>query len=68
MLGEAFYRQFSGDCKLKCTDIDVNESWLSYCDVRDYKSYKEDVLSYKPNYLFHLAAFLTKHALAHGLL
>ena len=28
MLGEAFYKIFSNDYNLKCTDIDVNESWL----------------------------------------
>ena len=43
MLGEAFYKNFSQDYKLKCTDIDVNDSWLSYLDFRDYKYYKNDV-------------------------
>lgn len=57
MLGEAFYKQFGADYDLKCTDIDVNESWLSYCDFRDFKSYKKDVLSFKPDYLFHLGAY-----------
>ena len=35
MLGEAFYKKFRGEYDLKCTDIDVNESWLSYMDFRD---------------------------------
>ena len=30
MLGEAFYEKFRKDFNLKCTDIDVNEEWLSY--------------------------------------
>ena len=30
MLGEAFYKVFNNDYILKCTDIDVNEDWLSY--------------------------------------
>ncbi len=30
MLGEAFYQQFRDDFNLKCTDKDVNESWLSF--------------------------------------
>jgi dTDP-4-dehydrorhamnose reductase len=57
MLGEAFYRQFGKDFELKCTDIDVNENWLSYCDFRDFKSYRADVFSFKPDWLFHLGAF-----------
>jgi len=56
MLGEAFYRQFSGDCKLKCTDIDVNEDWLSYLDFRNINAYREDVSRFKPDFLFHLGA------------
>ena len=34
MLGDAFYRQFNNNYELKCTDIDVNENWLSYLDFR----------------------------------
>lgn len=57
MLGEAFYKQFSEEYNLKCTDIDVNEEWLSYLDFRDYESYKNVVLDYKPDILIHLGAF-----------
>jgi len=57
MLGEAFYKQFNGSYELKCTDIDVNELWLSYLDFRDMEKYRKDVISFKPNYLFHLGAF-----------
>ena len=57
MLGEAFYKKFNQGNKLKCTDIDVNESWLSYLDFRDYNSYKENVYKFDPNWLFHLGAF-----------
>jgi len=57
MLGEAFYTQFKDDYQLKCTDIDVNEQWLSYCDIRDYKEYLSQVSDFKANYLFHLGAF-----------
>jgi len=56
MLGAAFHKLFSQSYLVRCTDIDMNEPWLSYCDVRDYKGYKEDVLSFRPDYLFHLAA------------
>lgn len=57
MLGEAFYTQFKNDYELKCTDKDVNEDWLSFLDFRDLDSYKKDVMSFKPDYLFHLGAY-----------
>lgn len=57
MLGEAFYEQFKKDYKLKCTDIDVNEKWLSYLDFRDYEKYRKDVKSFSPDYLFHIGAY-----------
>jgi dTDP-4-dehydrorhamnose reductase len=56
MLGEAFYRQFSTGFDLKVTDIDVNESWISFLDFRDFNAYRDDVLSFQPDYLFHLGA------------
>jgi len=57
MLGEAFYRNFKNDYELKCTDIDVNEDWLSYLDFRDFDAYLKDVVGFKPDYLFHLGAY-----------
>lgn len=57
MLGEAFHKQFSIDFELKCTDIDLNEGWLSYLDFRDLQEYKKDVQAFNPNYLFHLGAY-----------
>jgi dTDP-4-dehydrorhamnose reductase len=57
MLGEAFYNQFKDDFMLKCTDKDVNESWLSLLDFRDFNAYKKDVTDFKPDYLFHLGAY-----------
>ena len=57
MLGEAFYKQFISDYELRCTDIDLNEQWLSYLDFRDYKNYRDDVINFKPDYLFHLGAY-----------
>lgn len=57
MLGEAFYSQFKNDFTLKCTDKDVNEDWLSFLDFRDFEAYKKDVLSFNPDYLFHLGAY-----------
>jgi len=57
MLGEAFYKIFSCDFELKCTDIDVNESWLNYLDFRNYNNYSNDVIEFRPDYLFHLGAY-----------
>ena len=57
MLGEAFYKIFSTKYKLKCTDIDVNEKWLTYLDFRNYKKYYNDVNNFKADYLFHLGAY-----------
>lgn len=57
MLGEAFHKLFSSEFELKCTDIDVNETWLSYLDFRDYDAYLKDVLEFNPDYLFHLGAY-----------
>lgn len=56
MLGEAFYKQFSTEYELKCTDIDINENWLTFCDIRDYEQYERNVTDFKPDYLFHLGA------------
>jgi dTDP-4-dehydrorhamnose reductase len=57
MLGEAFYSQFKNDYTLKCTDIDVNDEWISFLDFRDLEAYKKDVDTFKPDYLFHLGAY-----------
>lgn len=57
MLGEAFYAQFKNDYELKCTDKDVNESWLSFLDFRDRDAYIKDVMDFKPDYLFHIGAY-----------
>lgn len=56
MLGEAFYRQFKDGFDLKITDIDLNESWISYLDFRNFTNYRQDVVSFQPDYLFHIGA------------
>jgi len=56
MLGEAFYRVFNEKHNLKCTDIDVNEPWLDYLDFRDADKYREDVINFAPDVLFHIGA------------
>lgn len=57
MLGEAFYKQFRDEFELKCTDKDVNESWISFLDFRDREKYENDVFEFNPDYLFHLGAY-----------
>jgi len=58
MLGKAIYDVFSKDFELRgtATDIDVNDSWLSYLDVRDYGAVRKAVEEFKPDMIFHLAA------------
>lgn len=57
MLGEAFYHQFREAYDIKCTDKDVNESWLSFLDFRELDAYRKDVREFQPDYLFHLGAY-----------
>lgn len=57
MLGEAFYHQFKNKYDIKCTDKDVNENWLSFLDFRNREAYQQDVVDFKPDYLFHLGAY-----------
>ena len=56
MLGLAFYNILKNQYDLKCTDIDVNENWLSFMDFRNYEDYLNDVMEFNPDYLFHLGA------------
>lgn len=57
MLGEAFYQQYKKKFELKCTDIDVNDNWLTYCDFRDFERYHSDVCGFQPDCLIHLGAY-----------
>ena len=57
MLGHAFYKVFNEEYELICTDIDVNEQWISYLDFRDKEEYTKAVVSFKPDFLFHIGAY-----------
>ncbi len=57
MLGEAFYKQFKNDYIVKCSDIDLNEEWLSYLDFTNYNDYLDEIKHFNPDYLFHIGAF-----------
>lgn len=56
MLGDAFYKLYKDKYIIKATDIDLNEDWLEYLDVRDFDQYKNIVEAFKPNIILHLAA------------
>jgi len=56
MLGEAFYHYFKDKFILCASDIDLNEKWLTYLDVRDYNEYRKQVIDFKPDICIHLAA------------
>lgn len=57
MLGEALFNVFNKEYTLKCSDIDINEDWISYLDFRNFIKYKKDVKNFLPDYLFHVGAF-----------
>lgn len=56
MLGNAVYRQFSGSCTVLATDIDINEPWLEYADVRDLDEMLKIVRRFNPDLIINLAA------------
>ena len=56
MLGEAVYERFRERAAVMATDIDRNESWLEYADVRDYAGMHESITAFKPDLLINLAA------------
>ncbi len=56
MLGEAVYPCFSDSWEVRATDIDMNEAWLAYTDVRDFEAYRKDVVEFEPDALVHMAA------------
>jgi dTDP-4-dehydrorhamnose reductase len=56
MLGEAVYRRFSRVADVKATDIDLNEPWLEFADVRDYQLCWDSIKSFAPDAIINLAA------------
>lgn len=56
MLGEAVYKEFSGNCEVIASDIDLNEKWLSYLDVSDSAAVRKYCADINPDYIIHLAA------------
>ena len=56
MLGEAVYSLFKDSCEVYASDIDVNESWLTYLDVSSWNEVSEACKKISPNYIINLAA------------
>ena len=56
MLGDAFYNLYKDKFNVQATDIDLNEEWLDFLDVRDFKQYQEVVNEFNPEIILHLAA------------
>jgi len=56
MLGEAFYNIFKNEYSLKCSDLVVNESWLTALDFRNHDAYEKEVVDFNPDFLFHIGA------------
>jgi dTDP-4-dehydrorhamnose reductase len=57
MLGAAMFAHLLKlGATVKATDIDCNESWLEYCDVRDYSAVRKDILDFDPDLIINLAA------------
>jgi len=56
MLGDAFFHYYKERVNLEATDIDLNERWLKYLDVRDYSQYRKYVLEFNPSVILHLPA------------
>lgn len=57
MLGEAAYNIISKNNHVVATDINLNEDWLTYLDVRDIESFESVIQSSGPfDIILHLAA------------
>ncbi len=58
MLGKAAYEILSKKYDVISTDIDLNEKWLSYLDVRKINDFEKYFELCKFDIIFHLAAIL----------
>lgn len=56
MLGDAVHERYSQAATVMATDIDVNESWLSHADVRDYEGISRSIAEFRPDAIINLAA------------
>jgi dTDP-4-dehydrorhamnose reductase len=56
MLGKAFFEELKSEYDIVAYDIDVNEDWLQYGDIRDFSFCKKEVQKVMPNMIINLAA------------
>lgn len=56
MLGDAFYKVFTKENDLFCSDINITSDWVKSLDFRNREDYIDDVITFSPDYLFHLGA------------
>src|SRR3569832_1280174 len=56
LFGLAVFAFFVVCVFLKATDIDLNEPWLEYADVRDHAELERAVLEFSPQVIINLAA------------
>jgi dTDP-4-dehydrorhamnose reductase len=56
MLGASVYERFNRECTVFASDIDTNESWLDYLDIRKCDSVMKETLTFKPDLMINLAA------------
>lgn len=56
MLGDACYATMSRVANVRATDIDVNETWLRYGDVRQFKDISAQVREFNADIVINLAA------------
>ena len=57
MLGSYVYNKYKqAACEILATDIDVNEEWLQYGDIRDYTIISKQIKDFNPDIILNLAA------------
>jgi dTDP-4-dehydrorhamnose reductase len=57
MLGSAIYPYFKKKgYRLKVTDINLTDAWVSHLDVRDFKAVNREITKNHYDFIFHLAA------------
>ena len=56
MLGDAFYKIYSKNFNLRCSDKIVDEPWLHKLDFTNYLQYFDEVKNHKSDLLIHLGA------------
>jgi dTDP-4-dehydrorhamnose reductase len=57
MLGQAVYHTLKTNYNVLATDIDLNEDWLQYLDIRDLDALLKAADSFKPDIIINLAAY-----------